>query len=98
MAESSMTPFSSKCEILADLWLNYRTEEDFADFIEYNDLGLPLSYAVANNLATINDTGEGMINETFDLLLAGIGLEDTGFETLDDVMGAGGYFLEEDED
>jgi hypothetical protein len=79
-----MTPFSSRCELLAELWLDYRDDEDFLDFIAYNDLGLPLAYATTNSLTKLTDNGEAMINETWDLLLAGLGIEeDIGYETLD---------------
>ena len=83
-----MTPFSSKCNVLAELWLDYRDDEEFLDFISYNDLGLPLAYAVSSNLVSgLSDTGESMIEETWTLFLAGLDVEDTGFETLDDVLG-----------
>lgn len=80
------TTFSSKTLILSDLWLNYRDEEQFKDFVEYNDLGLPLAYAIANNVVEATPVAEKFINETFDLLLAGLGVEDTGFELLDDLL------------
>ena len=88
MSDSS-TPFSSQCEILADLWINYRLDEGFADFMEYNDIGLPLSYAVANNLAKVNSLGEKLVSETFDVLLSGLGIQDTGFDNLDDLLDSG---------
>jgi hypothetical protein len=82
------TTFSDKANILADLWLNYRDDEEFQDFITYNDLGLPLAYAYANGIldnATL--MLEQFINETFDLLLKGLGIqEDVGFETLEGVL------------
>jgi hypothetical protein len=79
-----MTPFSSRCEILAELWLDYRDDEDFLDFISYNDLGLPLAYGITNSLAKLTENGEAIINETWNLLLAGLSIEeDIGFETLD---------------
>lgn len=81
-----MTPFSSKCEILADLWMNYRDDDEFVDFVEYNDLGLPLAYAVTNNIATVTDNGTALISETWDLFLSAQSLEDTGFESLDDIF------------
>lgn len=87
MSENSTTHFSDKCNILADLWMNYRDDENFEDFIEYNDLGLPLAYLLAQNIVLKTDAAEMFINETFDLLLSGLGiLEDPGFDTLDDVM------------
>lgn len=82
------TTYSDKTEILADLWLNYRHDEEFQDFVEYNDIGLPLAYAIANGIVKNTDLAEGYITETFDLLLAGLDVdEDTGFETLDDLLG-----------
>ena len=84
-----MTDFSNICTILAELWMDYRDDEEFLDFIEYNDLGLPLAYAVQGSLIkTLNPAGEALIAETWDLFLAGLGIEeDTGFETLGDVLG-----------
>lgn len=87
MSETATTPFSSRCEILADLWMNFRGDEEFEDFIEYNDLGLPLSYAITANLVKATPAGEAMINETFDLLLTSMGLTDEGFENLDEILG-----------
>jgi hypothetical protein len=80
------THFSNKCDILADLWMNYRDDEEFTDFIEYNDLGLPLAYMVQNSIVKIESTGESLIEETFDLLLGAVGVDDQGFETLDDLL------------
>ena len=84
-----MTPFSKKCEILGDLWLNYREDEAFDDFIEYNDLGLPLAYAISNEIVHTAPRAEMLISETFDILLGALGIEDTGFETLSDILEAG---------
>ena len=81
------TEFDAKAEILSDLWLNYRSEASFEDFVAYNDLGLPLSYAAAFGLATLSKEGEGMIEETFDLLLAALEIEDTGFSSLPELLG-----------
>jgi hypothetical protein len=70
------------------LWLNYRQDEEFQDFVEYNDLGLPLAYLIANNVVTEkSNTIEKFINESFELLLSGLEIEDSGFETLDELLG-----------
>jgi hypothetical protein len=69
------TNFSNKVAILADLWINYRDDENFEDFISYNDLGLPLGYIVNTELATPTDQGMLYINETFDLLCAALELD-----------------------
>jgi hypothetical protein len=83
----SKTEFSDRAAILADLWLNYRADEEFIDFIEYNDLGLPLAYAISNGIVESTDLAATFIDETFELLLDGLDIdEDTGFETLDDML------------
>ena len=85
----NLTPFSSQCEILADLWLNYRTDETFSDFFHYNDLGLPLAYAITNQIVEAGQTAENLVSETFALLIEGLGIDDTGFENLDDLLDMG---------
>ena len=96
---SDLTPLSSRAEILGDLWINYRDDEEFKDFLEYNDLGLPLSYAYSSKMIELNAYAETIINETFDLLLAGLGIEeDTGFESLDDLFGDDYFFNASKED
>jgi hypothetical protein len=66
--------------------MDYRNDEEFQDFIEYNDLGLPLAYAVASDLVEPNPLAEQYITETFDLLITSLGLTDTGFESLNEIL------------
>jgi hypothetical protein len=81
------TTIENKAQILSELWQDYRQDEDFTDFIEYNDLGLPLAYAVAFGIAELNPTIEQFIDETFRLLLLGLEIkEDLGYEVLDDIL------------
>lgn len=87
MSDTKETPFATKADILGELWLDYRTDTEFQDFIEYNDIGLPLAYAIANDIVKTTDLATKFINETFALLLDGLGIEeDTGFDTLDDLL------------
>ncbi len=87
MTDNTSTPFSNKAEILADLWLNYRSDEDFQDFVEYNDIGLPLSYVIANGIVETTEIATRFVEETFELLLSGLDIEDdTGFDTLEDIL------------
>jgi hypothetical protein len=86
MSETSTTPFSNRCQILGELWLKYRTEPEFEDFIEYNDLGLPIAYAISNDIVRSSEMAERFVEETFDLLLAALGVEDEGWENLDELL------------
>jgi hypothetical protein len=91
MTENTSTTYSNQLAILADLWLNYRQDEEFQDFIEYNDIGLPLAYIIHNEIVKSSDTAEKFVGETFELLLAGLEIDnDTGFETLDDILAEAG--------
>jgi len=69
-----VTSFENKYKILSDLWMNYRDDEEFEDFCDYNDIGLPLAYFVSADLVKLNDIAEVYISETFDLLCAALGL------------------------
>ena len=81
------TLFEAQTQILADLWMDYRGDTDFQDFIEYNDLGLPLAYGIANGIVDSSPLSKSYIEETFDLLLASLEIEeDTGFDSLDDLL------------
>lgn len=82
----SETTSESKANILSELWLGYKTDDNFADFFSYNDLGLPLSYAVANGIVKATEISNRFIDETFALLLASLEVEDEGFEELDDIF------------
>jgi hypothetical protein len=84
---TNSTTYTDKCSILAELWLNYRNDEEFQDFVEYNDLGLPLAYAIANDIVKSSEMAQKFVEETFDLLLGALEIEDTGFDTLNDMLG-----------
>ena len=87
--KSKETTFEAKCDILAELWLNHRDDEDFIEFCEYNDLGLPLSYLLANEVVGSTEAAIKFVDETFGLLLEKLSLEDRGFTSLDDLIGLG---------
>ena len=82
----SETTLESKADILSELWLGYKNDQNFEDFFNYNDLGLPLAYAVANGIVKGTEVSNRFINETFMLLLASLEVEDEGFSTLDDIF------------
>ena len=81
------TPIETQANILAQLWLDYRDEDYFKDFFEYADLGLPLSYLLANNIVTRNGQTDKFVEDTWQLFLGLCGHdEDTGFEDLEEML------------
>ena len=76
--------FENKITILAELWMNYRDDEDLQDFVEYNDLGLPLAYFLMNEIVLPTSQSELYINETYDLFIASLQVADREWESLDE--------------
>ena len=82
------TTFENQCVILADLWLNYRDHEELEDFVEYNDLGLPLAYLIHTELATVTEEGIPYVEETFNLLCSALELDqDADYISLNEMLG-----------
>jgi hypothetical protein len=86
LSEQTNTPLSNRTDILADLWIRHKDDPEFIDFVSYNDLGLPLAYALSHGIVDMTEQVEMFINETWDLLIGALNIEDTGFETLDEVL------------
>lgn len=80
--------FDNQVSILAELWMNYRDDEQLQDFVTYNDLGLPLAYLILNELVEPKQTAYMYIEETYALLVASLGVDDVEYETLDEMLGA----------
>jgi hypothetical protein len=86
MAEGNI--FQNKITILSELWMNYRDDQELEDFINYNDLGLPLAYFLMNEIVLPTEQSEVYINETYDLLIASLTVEDRQWESLDEMLGS----------
>jgi hypothetical protein len=86
MSDSTETSFSNKAKILADLWLNNSEDENLEDFFEHNDLGLPLAYAVAEDIVQSTEKAQALIEETFAGLLTTLEIEDDCFDSLDELF------------
>lgn len=82
------TTFDKQCEILSDLWLNYRDDDDLESFITYCDLALPLAYSITSKIVKSTPEAKKFIEEAFDLLITSLGIEDEGFEDLQSMFDA----------
>ena len=78
--------FADKCNILSDLWNNYRHDEEFEDFIDYNDIGLPLASFISQELVASTPRAEIFILETWDLLIGALEIEDKDYDSLDQMF------------
>jgi len=76
--------FADKTGILGQLWIEFRDDEKFKTFIEYNDIGLPMAYMVAEGLIKeLTPLGEQYIDESFKMFLD---LMEVTEQELDDVL------------
>jgi len=80
------TDFDSKALILGQLWVNFKTDDEWSDFMEYNDLGLPLAFAFAEGIINHTPTLEQYINETWNLFIEALGIQDEGYARLEDIF------------
>lgn len=86
-SEPTTIPYSKKCLILADFWLNYKDEEGFEDFVEYNDIGLPLAFMIAEDIVLSTPIAEVYVNEAWELLCAAMNVDSKqNYDSLEDMF------------
>ena len=86
-SESTNIPYSKKCLILSDFWLNYKDEEDFDDFVAYNDIGLPLAFMIAEDIVVSNPVAEVYVNEAWELLCSALNVDSKkDYDSLEDMF------------
>lgn len=82
-----LTSFEDACSILAELWINHRTEKIFEEFVSYNDLGLPLAFLIDSELVTPTEIAKKYVEETWIILLTSLEIdEDIRFSCLEDLF------------
>lgn len=92
-SETPIIDFSKKCEILDKLWMEYRDEDVFESFMEYNDLALPLAFAINEDIIKSTPMAEAYINEAWELLCEMLKLDSKkDFDSLDDMFLEAGDF------
>lgn len=83
---TTTTDLASKCDILNDIWINHSENEWFEDFIDINDLGLPMAYFICNGIVEATPLAIEIIDATFADLLELFEIEDNGFKSLKDLV------------
>lgn len=84
------TDFSNQVSILGEFYINYREDNDLGDFLEFNDIGLPLSYLASEGLCEISEDGKKYVAESWEMFLLAMGITDEGFENLGEVFAKAG--------
>ena len=85
-----MPNLETKASILGDLYSNYRDDKGFREFIEYNDLGLPLAYFFKEALIIeMSFDAVRYIEETWELFFTSLEVKEeniTDGMTLDELL------------
>jgi hypothetical protein len=82
-----VTKFETICSILSELWINYKEDKDFSEFIQYNDLGLPLAFMLDSEIVEPKDLAFQYVLETWQIFLSALNIDkDMGWNSLDDLF------------
>ena len=95
MSDPGNTTYESIVSIMAELWLDYREDDAFAELYEYADIAFPLAFSLQYGIIDTTEKAEAMIREAFGLLLDILEAEDSGFHDLDELLTSVGRLEEE---
>ena len=76
----------TKAEILVQFTQDEFNSGEYEEFFDYNDLGIPLSIAITQDMVILTDSGEQLLNETWnELCLLFNANPDDEYESIDDL-------------
>jgi hypothetical protein len=76
----------TKAEILVQFTQDEFNSGEYEDFFDYNDLGIPLSIAITQDMVILTDSGEQLLDETWkELCLLFDANPDNEYESIDDL-------------
>ena len=76
----------TKAEILVQFTQDEFNSGEYEEFFDYNDLGIPLSIAITQDMVILTDSGEELLEETWkELCLLFKADPDLEYETIDDL-------------
>lgn len=62
-------PVSDKAGMLGQFWMEFRDDETLKPFVDFNDIGLPLSFFISSGIVQETPMAEEYIVETFSNML-----------------------------
>jgi len=82
------TPFSKRCEILANVYTDF-SKEGWADFFSTYNIGLPLAFAQSNDLADVSADGAVYVDQTWEALCKELRIDpNANYASLNDLVDA----------
>lgn len=81
------TTFSSKCNILAQVYIDYSEDERFSQLCYTHDIGIPLAYIISRNLGTANSDGMVFVDNAWEDFCEILGVDQDGeYSSFDSMM------------
>jgi hypothetical protein len=78
--------FADKTGILGQLWIDFREDVNFSAFMDYNDIGVPMAYYVAEGLVTsLTPLGEQYVEESIDMMFKLLEITEAEVDELDEI-------------
>jgi hypothetical protein len=78
--------FADKTGILGQLWIDFRDDDNFSAFMDYNDIGVPMAYYVAEGLVNgLTDLGKQYVEESIDMMFKLLEITEAEVEELDEI-------------
>lgn len=76
----------TKAEILVQFTQDEFNSGEYEEFFDYNDLGIPLSIAITQDMVILTDSGEQLLDETWKELCNLFEADPNGeYESIDDL-------------
>jgi hypothetical protein len=78
--------FADKTGILGQLWIDFRDDENFSAFMDYNDIGVPMAYYLAEGLVTsLTPLGEQYVEESIDMMFKLLEITEAEVDGLEEI-------------
>lgn len=78
--------FADKAGILGQLWIDFRDDDNFSAFMDYNDIGVPMAYYLAEGLVSgLTPLGEQYVEESIDMMFKLLEITEAEVDGLEEV-------------
>lgn len=82
------TPFGEKCELLQEFYLGYCNDDEWQDFFEVNDVGIPAAYLSMLGMVELTPAGVLAVNESWESLCIALKIDPhLEYTSVDEMMG-----------
>jgi hypothetical protein len=78
--------FADKTGVLAQLWIDFREDDNFSAFMDYNDIGVPMAYYVSEGLVNgLTTLGEQYVEESLEMMFKLLDITEAEIDELDEI-------------